>query len=298
MSKKTNKLLNRNKISRFRIFIITILLILTYIYSMDIFWYGGNIKFNFKVANYHLLNYCLFSSNFYSFITKKNSNVSYFLRNMLYHQYYSIKKSSIINLYNAIGTFYSINNDFKFLYSINENNKGTSIKEKCKYQNYKKIYIKELKEILGEYQYRNYSTKNFLHLGTRDGGTYRIPNRIIFYLDLAICYIQFSNIERNAENLEFLEYILNSYDIIYKQEYENDTEQYKSINYGINKKQFDSYYGKFLYCYSKNIILIEHELYPNKNICNESNICNKYMESLTIYKKTLDQDIRKIMSIN
>ena len=96
MSKKTNKLLNRNKISRFRIFIITILLILTYIYSMDIFWYGGNIKFNFKVANYHLLNYCLFSSNFYSFITKKNSNVSYFLRNMLYHQYYSIKKSSII----------------------------------------------------------------------------------------------------------------------------------------------------------------------------------------------------------
>ena len=280
-----NKTINQ-KIEKILTVVVVILIFAVGIYGFDIVQGDPfNKVFNYKVANYHTIDRCLKFSYIYSNITKKNSKVSWYFRNNLMKQYIKIKKSYDSNFYNSIGLFYSISNDFKFLYELNENNKNLTIKEKEQYESYKKQFLSELYTILMEYRDRNKTIDSFILRGnSREYFIYKIPNRIVYYPEIAELYLALTgkNMPIDDKTLNLLKYLYETFEIVYKQEKENFTPSYRTFGdldrTGFNNKRFKEYYPYFVIDYTRNIIWFSHLLHPEINICSESDICEKYIQ--------------------
>ncbi len=266
-------------------------------YLLDLGQPGGNFKFNYKIAKFHITKDCLDLSNNYSRLTKKNSNISYFFRERLFNQYISVKNSYDDNSYNSIGLFGSVSNDFKLLYSLNENNDKLSEKEKAKYLNYKEQYLSELYKILMEYRTRNNSIDNFIGYGHwRGASRYKLANRISFYPELAILYLHFiGNFTIDEKTYNDFKYIYETFDIVYNQEKTNFSRHYTSLKARMYKEQFDFYYPQFIRLYTQNNILYSDILYPAINICETSNVCEKYLQITKEPNQEVNTKILKII---
>lgn len=261
--------------------------------------YGHLKKFAFQIANY--------STIFSLLVPIENvitTNLGYPLRYILLWQYKNIIKSNPNNLYNPIGCFYLIDEDFGVL-------SASKWKIDKFYNNYKKFYINELQKTLQEYPNRNVTKKySFVELskhGTRSLVLISIPNRIVLYPQLAYSYYEYGdvrNMEVNNENLIYLKKILNTYDIVYEQEKSKYTINYLYVNIkdrNINNysridwniKQLNYYYPKFVYSFSTKIIEMEKELYP-KTYCSDKYVINKYNSVKTKFsddRKKVIEDI-------
>lgn len=273
MNKKVEKVLT---------IIVVIFILVIGIYCFDFTEDPRHFKFNYKVANYHTIERCLDFTNIYSRFTKKNSRDSWHFRNALFKQYLSIKESYPNDFYNSVGLFNSILDDFIFLAKLNERNKDIPIVEKALYKTYKKLFLSELKKLLFEYRVRANSIGNFISKGHyRENGIYIIPNRISFYTKLASVYYEFNyrGLSLNDETLDELNYIYQTFDIIYNQEKQTNSIHYKRLDtVKFNKKQFDFYYPLFVLNYTRGIILLTNNLHPEIDVCDISDVCEKYNE--------------------
>lgn len=261
------------------IFVVTLILLLG-IYGFDFIENPRYIKFNYYVANYHTIDRCLRFSNKYSNFLKKDTKVSWFFRNSLMKQYIQIKNSCDSNFYNSVGLFYSLINDFKFLYSFYEKNKFSSLEEEKRYIEYKNLFLVEMHKILMEYRERNKTIKNFIYLGhSKEQLMYMIPNRISFYPEIAAIYfaIVYKEMNINEKTFNDLMYIYETFDIVYNEEKEFNSINFKTFNsVRFYKKQFSTYYPYFVLDYAQNIIALASLLYPEMNVCNISSVCENY----------------------
>ncbi len=266
-------------------------------YLLDLGQPGGNFEFNYKITKFHITRDYLYLSNDFSRLIKKNSNISYFFRKRLFNQYISIKNSYDDNFYNAIGLFYPISNDFKLLYSLNENNDKLSEKEKAKYLEYKEQYLSELYKVLMEYRERNNSIRNFITSGGwRGSSLYRLPNRITLYPELALLYLHFiGNFTIDEKTYNDFKYIYETFDIVYNQEKTKFSRHYTTLNLRMHKEQFDFYYPQFIRLYTQNNILYSDILYPEINICETSNVCEKYLQIIKEPNQEANTKILKII---
>lgn len=246
---------------------------------------GDNITyfdFNKKVLKYHTIERCLNLAKVSSGFRKKETKCSWYFRKLLMEHYISVKKSYPNNFYNSVGLFYSITNDFRYLYSLNENRVFLSIEEKEEYEKYKQMFTSELYSLLIEYRNRNISISNFIRTGSRrDSIVYRIPNRITFYPELAGLYLALvgKNLQVNNETLEHLKFLYETYNVVYLQEEQKHSRNYVTFNQTeFNKRQFNTYYPLFVIDYTRNIILLSNILHPEIEICSASDVCEKYNE--------------------
>lgn len=189
-------------------------------YLFDLLEDFKHLRFNFKIADYDAVSRCLNILNFISKKSNKTFEICYLIRNNLFNQYLEINQNSKDKLYNKIGIIYSLNNDFKILYNINDEKNDNFL-----YDTYKKIYLSELKQVLllGYINHNEY-INNFLYSKTR-ADSYKIHNRVILFHDLAVTYITVSNFDINQENLNELKVILNMNDFLLLQEEKNNTRQ-------------------------------------------------------------------------
>lgn len=222
----------------------------------------------YKIANYH---YTINILGILDKIKLKDTNIAYFFRNSMFNQYINIKNSFAKDAYNAIGCF----NDIDLEYARYLQNTSTN---KEKYNQYKDKYIKELKNILEEYSSRNH-TLYMLTTRSRNDISYTIPNRLIFYPKLALNYLHYSFSKNPNQSIEELTNILKAYDVIYKQEKDNDTYQYQLFNGAYNKYKFYLVYPSFINKYSKTIILMQNNI-DKENICSQTDIFDYYLKSL------------------
>lgn len=276
--------------------IIIIIIILFYPYGANLI--QGFNKFSFQVANYYIIDQCLNISNYYSKITNKNNDISYYFRNILINQYINIKKSHEMNFYNSVGIFYSVTNDFKFLYKLNEDNDKLTLKEKEQYFKYKTQFLSELYDLLMEYKFRYHSVNDFMHARSwRNSCGYRIPSRISFYPELASIYIELKakDFPQDNKTLNDLKNIYETYDIVFNQEQKAFTRSYISLDTdSLNKKQFNYWYPYFILNYTRNIIILNHILHPEIDICKESDICKNYKQ-IAIKMNKIDPKIIAII---
>lgn len=259
---------------------IAILFIFIYpiIYLNHIFTLPIN-RFSFQIANYDMtykfLNYC-------DMFRLGNTSIAYGLRYILFKQYDNIVKTGRPNVYNNIGTFYNINKDFiKLTNSYNNNDSQL-------YKKYKEKYLLTLENILADYANRNITTNQFLSNYSYGRFIQQeiILNRITFYLELAESLYEMGNLSylpSTEENLKKLKEIFDRFDTIVDQEkklpYSYNIEKFDQNR---NLKKYNSLYPAFIYNYSKKIIWMESELYPN-TFCENENLFNRYYSVQNIY---------------
>lgn len=280
--------------------ILIILAIIFFEYGYDCITTLSNFKFNSYVAKYHMIDTCLGISNQYSKIIRKNSDISYFFRNILMNKYIIAKKTFGKDFYNSAGLFFSISNDYKLAQSIYYKNKENLMKNEVEhFLNYKQQFLTELYLLLMEYRDRKHSIPNFITLGHFREGGYRIPNRITFYPELAILYLDAKgHFELNDESLNEFKFIYDTFSIVYNQEKESNTRSYRTFvnNYSrLDQNQFKTFYPLFIHEYTSLIILLNNDLHPETDICKESDICEKYMSISEKYKLETDSNILNII---
>lgn len=270
-------------------------------YGYDCITTFSNFKFNSCVAKYHMIDTCLDISNQYSKIIKRNSNISYFFRNVLMNKYIIAKETFGKDFYNSVGLFFSISYDYKLAQSINQKNKENLTENEIEqFLNYKQQFLIELYSLLMEYRDRKRSIPNFIYIGHFREGGYRIPNRITFYPELAVLYIATKeHFKINDETLNDFKYIYDTLNIVYNQEKEANTRSYRTFvnNYSrLDQKQFKTFYPIFIREYARLIILLNNDLHPETDICKESDICEEYISAAEKYKFEADSKVLSIIN--
>lgn len=268
-------------------------------------------RFNFQIVNYKITDSILSTIDI---IGLKDSFAAYVVRNNLLNQYIHMYKTNDKNLYDVIGTFKLLNDDFSRIYTDNNNQRA--------YLQYKEKYMAEAEKIIAEYSFREVSRGKYFEFN-RYSRTKRpafIMNRITFYPYLAYYYYIFGdleNIEPTQDNLEKLKNILNTADVVMEQEKSKNSEHYKNILrelYDINFKEgkdfkvgkvtfvlggkhkyFENINNNFNYLYTKKIILTENDLNPD-NFCTNKDVFEKYLISSSHLFKKHDEPISQLLS--
>lgn len=223
-----------------------------------------------------------------------NTKISYILRKNLLKQYKNIKNGFNDKDYEAIGTFCNINEDY--------------IKTESKYteninKEYKQLYLSELKNNLDNYVDRN-NNLGILRFSEYESTAirgsalacllldihpkaYSVPNRIIFYPQLALSYLYQANIEQSEETINELTEILFNFDVVLNQEKNNNSSDYQNNNkdfYRIfhnskNKNMQNYSYPVFINKYPETILQMQLNV-DKENICSNTYIFDYYLESL------------------
>ena len=280
---------------------IIILAFIFYQYISDYTKNYNNLRFNSYVAEYHILDECLDISNQYSKIIRKNSDISYFFRNILMNKYIIVKETFGKDFYNSVGLFLSICKDYKLAQSLHKKSEENLTKHEIEqFLNYKQQFLTELYSLLMEYRDRKHSISNFIRLGYwRENVKYRIPNRITFYPELAVLYLATKeHFKINDETLNDFKYIYDTLNIVYNQEKEANTRSYRTFvnNYsGVDQKQFKTFYPIFIREYARLIILLNNDLHPETDICKESDICEEYISAAEKYNFETDTKVLSII---
>ncbi len=253
-------------------FVLVFIIIFLLLFNLWMIYFDAFLCFPWQRFNLQIANYKLTSDNvvFLDTLGLGKTPFAYKIRKNLLNQYKHIYKTNDTNLYNVIGVFKKIDNDFLYLqYSNNNDNR---------YIQYKKEYLLELEKILNEYTLRKKTSDKFLYskrifLG---GFTHFIPNRIIFYISLAYSYYIFAdleNIEINPENLKKIQDIFNGYETVLSQE---EIGKSHHLSFSNDRAVYEDYYYKFEYLYSRKIILMEEKLNP-QSFCKNTEIFDTYL---------------------
>lgn len=271
--------------------VIYFFILLTWIEDCSGLVYDNKYTLSYKVANY---NYSIKALSFINNIHLGNTKIAYILRKNLFKQYRNIKNDFNVRDYEAIGTFSNINEDY---IKINSKYEDKINKE------YKQLYLNELKDNLDNYVNRNNNLgilrfPEYKRTANRGSGlacllldlhpkAYSVPNRIIFYPQLALSYLNQANIEQSKETINELTEILFNFEVVLNQEKNNNSEDYKN-----NKRDF---YRIFHKTKNKNIMSYSYPVFINKypetilqmqwdtdkeNICSNTYIFDYYLESL------------------
>lgn len=271
--------------------VIYFFILLTWMEDCSGLVYDNKYTLSYKVANY---NYSIKALSFINNIHLGNTKFSYILRKNLFKQYRNIKNDFNVRDYEAIGTFCNINEDY---IKINSKYEDKINKE------YKQLYLNELKDNLDNYVDRNNNLgilrlPEYERTANRGSGltclllnihpkAYSVPNRIIFYPQLALSYLYQANIEQSKETINELTEILFNFEVVLNQEKNNNSEDYKN-----NKRDF---YRIFHQTKNKNVISYSYPVFINKypetilqmqwnidknNICSKTDIFDYYLKSL------------------
>lgn len=248
-------------------------------------------KLSYKIANY---NYSIKALSFINNIHLGNTKISYILRKNLFKQYKNIKNGFNDKDYEAIGTFNNINEDY--------------IKIESKYsdkinQEYKQLYLNELKNNLDNYIDRNKNLgilrfSKYERTAVKGSGVarfllnihpkaYSVPNRIIFYPQLALSYLYQADIKQSKETINELTKILYNFEVVLNQEKNNNSEDYKNNKMDFyrvfhdnkNKNIMNYSYPVFINKYPETILQMQWEI-DKDNICSNTYIFDFYLESL------------------
>lgn len=260
---------------------------------------------SYKIANY---NYSIKALSFMNNIHLGNTKISYILRKNLLKQYKNIKNGFNDKDYEAIGTFCNINEDY--------------IKTESKYteninKEYKQLYLSELKNNLDNYVDRN-NNLGILRFSEYESTAirgsalacllldihpkaYSVPNRIIFYPQLALSYLYQANIEQSEETINELTEILFNFDVVLNQEKNNNSSDYQNNNrdfYRIfhnskNKNMQNYSYPVFINKYPETILQMQWNV-DKENICSNTYIFDYYLESLKYSSEENPEIIRII----
>lgn len=253
--------------------------------------FDNKATLSYKIANY---NYSIKALSFINNIHLGNTKISYILRKSLLEQYKNIKNDFNDKDYEAIGTFSNINEDY--------------IKTESKYvdninKEYKQLYLNELKNNLDNYVDRN-NNLGILRFSkyerTANRGSsltcllldihpkaYSVPNRIIFYPQLALSYLYQANIEQSKETINELTKILFNFDVVLNQEKNNNSEDYKNnkrdfyriFHNNKDKNMMNYSYPVFINKYPETILQMQWNI-DKENICSNTYIFDFYLESL------------------
>lgn len=250
--------------------ILIFILILIYPYIINLQYFPkDNPLLSIRTANYKYTYEILLNIDK---LGLQDSKLACTIRNNLFNQYLNLYNSFSSNVYNALGNFYYINQEFIKYKEKHSNENKNSINE---YNNYKQKYINELHKVLIEYKDREKSLEYFLDV---NGATrkYKIPNRLALYPYLASTYIAFADSEYNINLLNDYRYILLSYDDIWLFEENTNSRQYRSF-FGKTRyqKMFQSSIGTFLGNFSSNIIKMDYQ-YNKVTFCENKEIFDRY----------------------
>lgn len=273
-------------------------IVFLFLYCFVVFFTFPIKKFNFQMANYTISQYVI---NILDFMHLENTSITYGLRNIYISQYKKIHDKNDYNVYNYIGAFSYLLDDFDFL--SYKHNKSKIIND-YNYEIYKQKILKEMKQVIEEYPIRNITINNFT--GFNGGRGRHLPNRITFYPKLAYLYYVYANIENwetNEENLQTLKRILFSFDEIVTQEKQRNTKNYKNFKkymqiyhkYDFDQKTFNTYYPRFLYNYIVKIIFMENELH-SETFCSNIKLFEKYYSLKENYNNTNSIKVNNILT--
>lgn len=277
---KFNKKSLLKKLKTYIFLYIAVMFLFVYPISyIDIFLTPPINRFSFQIANYATTYKFL---SYFNTLKLGNTPMAYGLRYMLFKQYKHIVKTGKPNVYNNIGTFYDIHKDFIIL-TKSYNNKNSNL-----YIKYKQKYLAETEKILINYKEWNITTNHFLsdyRYGRYNIQEEIIPNRITFYIELAQSLYENGNFPyiQSIENLNKLKEILLGFDTIIEQE-KNSEKSYNIDKFSQkrNLTRYNHLYPIFISNYSKGIIPLELDVYPD-TFCENVNIFDKYYSIQDIY---------------
>ena len=274
------------------LFIVIIILFIPYLYDFSTLAAPKDFFTLCKVANFHYTERVLLQLDN---LKLQDTKLSIIIRNNLMNQYMKLNNSFSSDNYNAIGFFYTISNEFE-KYSYNRYLQAENIKTKNtidSYNAYKTIYLQELYKVLMEYSYRDKSKKMYLDIYGYHYLRYVIPNRITIFPYFALAYLKYNTIEIDEKNLKELKYIFSSFETIYNQEQNLNTQQYRARNNKINKQIFDYYYPKFLNAYATEIIFIENKM-NKESLCADIQYFKDYSQ-MTLFNGNKNKEILNII---
>ena len=250
---------------------------------------------SFKIPNY---NYTIQVLNFIDNINLGNTSLAYAVRKNSFNQYKNIKAAFNDKDFESIGIFSDINEEYIKL----DNKYGSKINN-----DYKQLYLQELKNNLNEYTDKNNnlcilrdeaSSNHPIYgrglwfvaiFGKIIPKMYFIPNRIFLYPRLALSYLYQSDINDSKESIIELTQILYRFDDICIQEKNSNSKDYKNLqmdfyktlNKGKNKDINKYSYPVFINIYPKTIILMKKNV-DNNYLCSDKRVFDYYLASLSL----------------